>query len=1047
MSRRSTRTGRHVLVVLGAAVALVLATLWGQPAGAAGRGSGQAQAPLNVYSASLTAKQAGELARSGHDLSAAKSTADGVTADLVLTAQEASALRDRGMSVKLKRVQGGKTVRQLAAAQAAGGYHVYRSWDEPGGIRDELYSVARQNPQLVKLVVLGHTAQGRELIAVKLTQSARETPDGSRPAVLYSATQHAREWIATEVDRRLMHYFIDKWRANDRETRNLLKTRELWFVVVANPDGYQYTFDHERLWRKNLRDNDHDGQVTRADGVDPNRNYPSHWGYDEEGSSGQPNSDTYRGPSAGSEPETQAIISLFNRVPFRFQVNYHSFGPYLLYPEGWQTSTATADDPIYYALTGNIDNPAIPDSLAGLSSDVLYVTNGEMTDYAHSVRGTLSWTPELEEGCDGCGFVFPDDEDLVQAQFEKTLPFDLDVLKSAADPANPVSHLGIATKPFYLKSDDTFKAGQPLADFTFATSYGDPQEVRVDARRSLGAVTVRYQVNGGPVQSAPTSEWNGGDTYGGQTDRWYHIMSGTVTGTSPGDLVKVWFTGGGQTSDSFTYRAEKETGNRVLVLSAEDYSGASPAQGVSAPKYVSSYQDALAANGIGSDVYDVDAHARTAATKLGVLSHYDAVVWYTGDDVITREPGWSGGTASRLAMDEMLQAREYLNEDGRILFTGKYAGHGFAGGHGNQFYDPTAANARCSDPAVAYRCLRLAGSPSGDGINDTLEYWFGASSINEGAGQADDGSMFDVLGVDTPLTGASFGFNGADSAANQDHSASFLTTSGRLDPAQFPQFRSWAAAKYDRPGGPFAPHTGEHYLYSQIADVSYKQLTRTIDVPAGGGNLSFWTSYDTEPDWDFLFVEAHTVGLDDWTTLPDANGATSTNTGESCPAGWFELHPWLERYQTLNDDGTCSPTGTTGGGTWNAASGNSDGWQQWSVDLGAYAGKQVEVSISYASDWGTQGLGTFVDDVTLPDGSSTSFEDAADPLGGWAISGPPPGSAANPNNWERTTAEGFPEGAVVATPQTVYMGFGFEGITGAATRADVMGKVMADFLP
>jgi hypothetical protein len=468
---------------------------------------------------------------------------------------------------------------------------------------------------------------------------------------------------------------------------------------------------------------------------------------------------------------------------------------------------------------------------------------------------------------------------------------------------------------------------------------------------------------------------------------------------------------------------------------------------VSAPKYVSSYQDALAANGIGSDVYDVDAHARTAATRLGVLSHYDAVVWYTGDDVITREPGWGGGTASRLAMDEMLQAREYLNEDGRILFTGKYAGHGFAGGHGNQFYDPTAANARCSDPAVAYRCLRLAGSPSGDGINDTLEYWFGASSINEGAGQADDGSMFDVLGVDTPLTGASFGFNGADSAANQDHSASFLTTSGRLDPAQFPQFRSWAAAKYDRPGGPFAPHTGEHYLYSQIADVSYKQLTRTIDVPAGGGNLSFWTSYDTEPDWDFLFVEAHTVGLDDWTTLPDANGATSTNTGESCPAGWFELHPWLERYQTLNDDGTCSPTGTTGGGTWNAASGNSDGWHQWSVDLGAYAGKQVEVSLSYASDWGTQGLGTFVDDVTLPDGSSTSFEDAADPLGGWAISGPPPGSAANPNNWERTTAEGFPEGAVVATPQTVYMGFGFEGITGAATRADVMGKVMADFLP
>ena len=146
MSRRSTRTGRHILVVLGAAVALVLGTLWGAPAGAAGRGSAKAPAPLDVYSASLTAKQAGELARSGHDMSSAKSTADGVSADLVLTAQEASALRDRGMSVKLKRLKDGKTVREFAAAQAANGFTVWRSYDEAGGIRDQLYAAAARIP-------------------------------------------------------------------------------------------------------------------------------------------------------------------------------------------------------------------------------------------------------------------------------------------------------------------------------------------------------------------------------------------------------------------------------------------------------------------------------------------------------------------------------------------------------------------------------------------------------------------------------------------------------------------------------------------------------------------------------------------------------------------------------------------------------------------------------------------------------------------------------------------------------------------------------------
>ena len=72
--------------------------------------------------------------------------------------------------------------------------------------------------------------------------------------------------------------------------------------------GYQYTFDHERLWRKNLRDNNGDGQVSAGDGVDPNRNFAEHWGYDNEGSSPDPADETYRGPSAGSEPETQALM-------------------------------------------------------------------------------------------------------------------------------------------------------------------------------------------------------------------------------------------------------------------------------------------------------------------------------------------------------------------------------------------------------------------------------------------------------------------------------------------------------------------------------------------------------------------------------------------------------------------------------------------------------------------------------------------------------------------------------------------------------------------
>ena len=53
-------------------------------------------------------------------------------------------------------------------------------------------------------------------------------------------------------------------------------------MPVANPDGYDYTStEGNRLWRKNLRDNDSDGDHG-VDGVDPNRNFPYRWGYDNE---------------------------------------------------------------------------------------------------------------------------------------------------------------------------------------------------------------------------------------------------------------------------------------------------------------------------------------------------------------------------------------------------------------------------------------------------------------------------------------------------------------------------------------------------------------------------------------------------------------------------------------------------------------------------------------------------------------------------------------------------------------------------------------------
>ena len=1067
--------------LLATVVAIALVAALNGPAGAqrggnaaAGAPPGTSQARLQMYEATVDGATASRLADEGYEVVSTEQVDGGVRIVLVLYPWQRTAIEKQGIDLAVWTNTEGVSATELAAQQQDAGFKVFQDYDGPDGIRAYLDQVAEANPDLVKLDVIGQThgtdPEGdgpdvpRDIVALKLTVDANDVPDNSRPAVLYSSLQHAREWISVEVNQRLLEWLIKMYREDRQQIVDLLGSTELWFVLVANPDGYQYTFDYDRLWRKNLRDNDGDNRITSNDGVDPNRNFPEHWNFDDEGSSSITADETYRGPAAGSEPETQAMVGLYDRVDFKFHVNYHSFGELLLYSFGFQVGTPSADDPIFVALSGTDAKPAIDGFDPGVGAD-LYQTNGETTDYAHAERGTLAWTPELGDGPHDDGFVFPDKEGQVQSEFSKTLPFALSVAKSADDPDDPDSHTNIETEPFYLNvaDIDPQKSWNPMSDFRFAHSYnGADQPVQVLAKRDLDgdgsedAVSLTYSINGGPTETAGTSEWNGGDRYGAPGDLYYRIVRGSVTGASVGDSVKVWFTGAGEASDSFTYTVVADAPKDVLVVAAEDYTGTSnvPAYPSTAgPHLLSYYTDALEANNVSFDVYDVDARGRTAPDHLGVLGHYKAVVWYTGNDLLTREPGQPGGTgAATLANNEMLELRAYLNEGGRLLYTGRSAGWQYA----NAFdYNPVTTPPFCDnvDQTVDDGCLLLS--------DDFLQYWLGAQLfIEDGGTNPADGEPFGLSGTAGAFDSLEWTLNGGDSADNHHPNTSrgttqsFLTTSSLHPAADYPQFASDALAEWETGvAGAFNPHTGTQYLYSQRADVSYKRLTRTIDLTGPGvidPTLSFFTSFDTEAGWDFVFVEAHTVGQEDWTTLPDQNGHTTQATGDSCASGWHtdpidEIHPFLAHYQTWNGEGAaCTPSGTTG--DWHAATGRSNGWQDWSVDLSGYTGSQVEVSISYVSDWGVQGIGTWLDDVTVSTESGTeSFESG---LGAWDVSGAAPGSRANPNDWTQTGDVGFEEGAVVAmTPtnaafRSVYFGFGLEGVTSAAERRDVMGAAL-----
>jgi hypothetical protein len=815
------------------------------------------------------------------------------------------------------------------------------------------------------------------MLVMRLTN---EKIKGDKPQVLFVATHHAREWVATEMAMRLIKYLTANYGSDARVTE-LLDNVEVWIMPVGNPDGYQYTFTNERLWRKNLRDNDGDGQITGNDGVDINRNFAAHWGLDNEGSSPDPQDATYRGTAPNSEPETQALVDFIQDNDFKFILSYHTYQNLILYPWGWQWNTTSLDDPIFVAQAGTDANPAIFDSILGVPYDPgvgadLYITNGDFTDWAYYDLGIPAQTVELTDGYD---FRFPDDEDMVQTVFYDNLEFALSYAESARDPAHPISPVGITPEDVYHT---------PVT-----LSNGPDQIVEVLARKDLD-LTLYYSIDGGSEQTADFSE-KLGETYNDRSGTYYSKYEAIIGDQSVGDNVSYRIDWDGRELGPYDYQVLNATGNPILVVSAEDYNDPigytrPPYPAGSGPYYLNYYTDALDAGGYAYDVWDVDAMGIPSYPE--VLSHYDAAIWYTGNDYVPRKYGLGG------LEEEILNFREFMNyEDGKLLATGQD--------------------------------LAWLSSYAGFLSDDFFQYYMGSYLHLEGGGMSLSGVPFDVVGQagDPVFDGLNIRISGGDGANNQGYADSFVPTGYFL-----PNFDHNIAAWYDRVGL-FDPYSGSYYVYSQQADESYKRLGGTFTLPIGSPTLKFWTSFDIESDWDYAFVEINEVGNDTWTTLPDVNGLTTTGTGLSCASGWVDqIHPFLAHYM----DAACNPTGTTG--SWNALTSTSGGWQQVEVDLTAFSGKTVELYISYASDWGTQNLGVFVDDIEL---SGYPLEDFEVDYGLWQPSDPPSGSPES-NNWERIESVGLSEGSVIRTPDTIYLGFGFEAIDTAIGRNMVMNRVM-----
>ncbi|MEU5217791.1 M14 family zinc carboxypeptidase [Streptomyces sp. NPDC020807] len=977
--------GRRARSILAAASLLIAGVAAAPVAGArpVDRDGGDA---LSVWRAVVTQEQVPLLLEAGadaHEMTEQVPARGSATVELFLTGRQAGQLRGRGVELAEHQLTD-RAERRVAAA----GDGVFRPYGGANGLKQEILDTARANPGLTKVVSIGRTVKGQDILALKVSKGAQRTKDGSKPATLYLSNQHAREWITPEMTRRLLHHYLDNYGKDQRITR-VVDSTELWFVLSANPDGYDFTHADpaNRQWRKNLRDNDGDGRIAAGDGVDLNRNFAYKWGYDNEGSSPDPADETFRGTGPMSEPETKALDRFQKRIGFSYGVNYHSAAQLLLYGVGWQVATDTPDDIALKALAGTPQKSAVPGYRPQVSSE-LYTTNGEADGHAANVNGMQMFTPEMStcatasrvdpddawEAADCASvFTFPDDEKLIQAEFAKNIPFALAVAESAARPDRPVSPVGTEAADLTPK--------------TFTTSYarGGEQEVAVTARKSLRDKTLTYRINGGRLHRERLGAWEGGETYGGEDNLYYDEYRAEVEGARPGDSVEVRFTartpeGRATASAPFTYTVAERPRGDVLVLADEG--------GTTAGRHTAAYVKALADNGRSAAVWDVATQG--APDALGVLSHFRTVVWYTGAD----QP--SGPT--------QLAVRAFLNEGGKLINAGEKSGG-----------------------------LTRVGRAE---TNDFAQYYLGAyhrAALGQPPAFAGGGA----------LAGVRAGLGSADGNP-LDNAGAYTVTSDALAPDAFPQFASSASAG-DYPGvrTPFEPAEGTTFAAVRHADDTWARLARTVDLTgvtaAEQPRLDFQVSYDTEPGYDNLVVEAHTVGQDDWTTLPDRNGATSTEPPADCGEGYYlRGHPFLTRYLTLGADG-CAPTGTTG--SWNAFTGPSNGWRQASVDLSAWAGKQVELAISYVSDPGTGEMGAFVDDTRFVTASTTQAEGFETGLGPWTTPGAPAGSPGNAADWSRSPAL-FHSQAAVTTDDTVLLGYGLEHVPAAADRARLLGRAL-----
>ncbi len=442
---RSSRSPRRRLMVFGCAAALVLvgatqaagSPLPPAPVGpASGAASGPVSEDVLVLRVSDPRRSVQELAdylqANGFDLLEARS------GDSLFVHGDGSVVDRLGAAGVRVRIDQRLTATAPAQAGpvAAAAPTFYGGYTSIGQIEADLVSIAATHPALATLIDYGDSwrkVNGRpgphDLWALCITNRQAgdcvTSPNAVKPRLLVMASIHAREITTSEVAMRLIRELTGKY-GTDAEITTILDSTEIWVLPDVNPDGrdiVELGGTSPYLQRKNADDIGGGAcsvppTVSNQAGVDLNRN--NAFKYGGAGTSTNPCDQTYRGASAASEPETQALAQLFGQLfpdvkgpndtdavattARNALVTLHSYSNLVLLPWGW-TTTKSPNDAGLRAMAFRMSY--FNGYRTGTGPEVLYATTGTTDDFAYGTLGVASFTFEIGPSSGSCSGFTP----------------------------------------------------------------------------------------------------------------------------------------------------------------------------------------------------------------------------------------------------------------------------------------------------------------------------------------------------------------------------------------------------------------------------------------------------------------------------------------------------------------------------------------------------------------------------------------------------------------------------------------------------------------